>query len=168
MLFIMRAPSCSGKDSFIEKHHFEESAVISSDRFREMLLGDIASQQHNDLVFDMLFKVIEIRFLNKVQYTVLNATNLRFKDCSRYVDLCKKYRVNYTFLAIQPPSLEELNERNVNRGKKGGLVVPEKTLARHHHRYTACEEPFLQEALYSDLCQYIEIDQEHKVIRHVV
>lgn len=167
MLFIMRGTTCSGKDTFIDNTFINRSHVLSSDVFREMILGDITSQQQNGLVFDTLFKIMEYRFLNRVNWTVFNATNLRMKDVARAIDLCKRYHVPFTFISIIPPSIEELESRNIQRSQDSPILIPSKVIAKHHNRYEASKEPFIKEATYNDLCTWIEIDQDYEVITHV-
>lgn len=165
MLFIMRGASCSGKDTFIDKFYHNRNAVLSSDQFRELLFGDIGSQQQNDRVFDMIFNILETRMLNRVNWTVLNSTNLRFKDVHRPIELCKKYHVPFTFISIIPPDLEVMIERNKKRRLQTGLDIPELVLERHHARYENCKEPFLREATYNELCTWVEIDQDYEVVQ---
>lgn len=167
MLFIMRGTSCSGKDRFIDKNFPNKNHVLSSDNFREMMLGDITSQQHNKRIFETMYEILECRFLNRVNWTVLNSTNLRFKDCSTAIELCKKYMVPFTFISIEPPSLEELQSRNELRALSSPLLIPDHVLEKHHNRYWASMDPFLQEAQYNPLCTWIEIDQEWEVLNHV-
>lgn len=166
MLFIMRGTTLSGKDTFIKSSFPNPNHVLSSDNFREMMLGDITSQQHNKKVFDMIHEILECRFLNRVEWTVLNATHLRIKDCSVPIELCKKYRVPFTFISIVPPSIEELKERNEKRSQVSPLRIPESVIEKHHNRYEASKEPFLKEAQYSPLCTWIEIDQDWQVVHH--
>ena len=163
MLFIMRGTSCSGKDTFIHTHFPNQNHVLSSDNFREMLLGDRSSQQHNARVFDMMTEILEIRFINKVNWTVLNATHLRIRDCNQVIELCKKHHVPFTFISIEPPSVEELVERNRKRWLMTGMNIPESVLTKHHERYYNNLENFHKEAIHNPLCTFIEIDQQYKV-----
>ncbi len=167
MLFIMRGASCSGKDTFITKNFPNRNHVLSSDNFREMMLGDITSQQHNKRVFDMIHEILECRFLNRVNWTVLNATHLRIRDVSAPIDLCKKYQVPFTFISLVPPSLQELKERNKIRAMSTPMNVPDGVLEKHLNRYEASKDPFIQEASYNPLCTFIEIGQDWEVVNHV-
>lgn len=167
MLFIMRGTSCSGKDRFIDQNFPNRNHVLSSDNFREMLLGDISSQQHNKRVFEMIHEIMECRFLNRVNWTVLNATNLRIRDVGIPIELCKKYHVPFTFVSIVPPTLEVLKERNQYRSMTSSLLIPDTVLEKHLNRYEASKEPFLKEATYNTLCTFIEINQAWEVVHHV-
>lgn len=167
MLFIMRGTSCSGKDVFISQSFPDSNHVISSDVFRELLLGDITSQQHNDRVFGMMLEVLEYRLLNRVEWTVWNSTNMRFKDIHKVIEMCKKYHEPFTFISINPPSFETLRERNEKRKDIIGMDIPDSVFERHLHRYEASKSPFQKEAVYNDLCTWIEIDQDHNVLEHI-
>lgn len=164
MMFIMRATCCSGKDTFIEKHFSNKNSVFSSDNFREMMCGNMSSQMFNKQVFDKMHSIIEFRLANRVAYTVYNATNIRFKDTSAIVEMCKKYHVPYIFISIIPPDIEVLKERNLNRYNETGILIPERVLEKHFDRYESCKETFIKEAIYSDLCKFIEIDQDYEVL----
>ena len=163
MLFIMRATSCSGKDRFIDIHFHNRNHVLSSDDFREILLGDRASQQQNTVVFDTIHSILETRFINRVSWTVLNATNLRIKDCNKTIELCKKYGIPFTVISIQPPTVEELILRNQKRASQGGLDIPDNVFSRHVERYYNNLSNFHLEANNNPLCKFIEIDQDYKV-----
>lgn len=165
MLFIMRGPSCSGKDTLINKVFPNQNHVLSSDRFREMLVGDINSMQNSPRVFSLIYDILESRFANRVNWTVLNATHLRIKDIARPIELCKKYNVPFTVISIEPPSIEELAERSEHRRAMTGHNVPVSAIERHWNRYYNAMDPFLQEARYNPLCTFVEIDQEERVIR---
>lgn len=165
MMFIMRATTCSGKDTFIAEHFNKPNNIFSSDNFREMLCGDMSVQQFNKKVFETMHDMIEFRLANKVDYTVYNATNLRFKDASAVVELCKKYQVPYIFISIAPPSLDELKARNEERHlTKNVPLIPEGVIEKHYERYESCRQRFVDEAYNSKLCKFIEVDQNYEVI----
>lgn len=166
MIFILRGTTCSGKDTFIRRTFCNTNHVLSSDDFREMLLGDRGSQQHNKRVFSMMHEILEIRFLNRVNWTVFNATNLRFRDVQAIVDLCKKYRVPFTFISIAPPPVETLYKRNIDRHERGGILVPYTVIDKHHARYETAKDMFIKEAMYDELCTWIEIDQNYDILRY--
>lgn len=167
MLFIMRGTSCSGKGTFIRSFFKNDNHILSSDDFRELLLGDRSSQQHNTRVFEMIHNILETRFLNRVNWTVLDATNLRIRDCNATIELCKKYKVPFTFISIQPPSVEELIERNKVRFNQTGFNIPENVFDRHSERYYNNLSNFHKEAYNNPLCTFIEIDQDYKVINEI-
>lgn len=166
MMFIMRGTTCSGKDTFIEQHFDNKNAIFSSDNFREMMCGNMSVQNFNKQVFEEIHRIVEFRLANRAAYTVYNATNLRFKDASIIVELCKKYHVPYIFISIVPPSLDILKDRNeIRHMNKGVPLIPEGVIEKHFDRYETCKETFIKEAMYGDLCKFIEIDQNYEVLR---
>lgn len=166
MMFIMRGTSCSGKDTFISQN-FYPNVVVSSDALRLMLTDDAGNQRCNQAMFNILNQIIEQRIANRVHHTVYNATNLKIKDTSSVIELCKKYKCPYTFLSIVPPSMEELIARNETRYSKGGIFVPEDVLGRHFTSYESCKKPFIDEAMNNPNCSFIEIDQNYEVVQSV-
>lgn len=168
MLFIMRGASCSGKSTFLKEYFKgQDSHIISSDKYREILFGSQYIQSKNKELFDFISKIMEIRFLSHVPWTVYDATNLRISDASSAIELCKKYKVPYTFLSIEPPDCEELTRRNHSRGAEGGLLVPDDILTKHHKRYHDNTKYFVEEAVNSPLASFIEFDQDRNVKNYV-
>lgn len=168
MLFIMRGASCSGKDTFINQT-FGESCphVISSDDMRVKLTGDVSKQDYNTRVFELMEEFVKTRVLNGADYTVINATNLRMKDTRRFIELGKELKSRMVMISIAPPAPTELIKRAEARELEGGLRTPDGVLYKHYERYENCKKAFLNEATYNDLFQFIEINQEQEVIRHV-
>lgn len=164
MVFIMRGTTLSGKDTFIKDHFKDEGAVLSSDYFRAMVCGDVSIQNQNKMVFDTLYQILEYRLINRVEYTVLNATNIKYKDTSRAIELCKKYKVPYTILSITPPTVSELERRNLKRFSEKGIHIPPEVIQKHHDRYELCKEPFVKDAINNPHCSFIEFDQDYNVV----
>jgi len=168
MLFFMRSPSCGGKDTFIRKHFMKEGGqVISSDAFRELLTGDINNQQMNERVFSLMAEVLDFRLANRVSWTVVNATNLRMRDCSRFVDIAKKHHTPFMFICIAPPSREILHERAISRQKQTGMIYVPEVIDKHYDRYESAARPFIEEATYNANCKLIEVNQSYEVIREI-
>lgn len=167
MLFIMRGTSLSGKDTFINSTFNRPNNVLSSDNFRELLFGDMSYQGQNNVVFDKMYTILEHRLIYKVEWTVLNATNLRMKDISIPVGLCGLHQEPFTIISIQPPSLEELMFRAEQRIKDGGINIPTHVLTKHLARYEGSLDSFVAEAKHNPLCTFVEIDQNHDIIQMV-
>jgi predicted kinase len=169
MIILMRATSCSGKGTFIKKNFGEKNAnhVLSSDEFREKICGTMSEQRQNKKVFDMMYNILESRLTNRVPLTIMDSTHIRFADCQTVVELSKKYHTPIMVISIQPPSIEELKERNESRMTQTGIYIPEDVLEKHLHRYSASMEPFIKEAMYNDYFKFTEIDQDYNVIRFV-
>lgn len=170
MIFMMRGTTCSGKDTFIEKHFkdaFQDGAIFSSDMFRKMLCGDVHVQKYNKQVFEMMHNIIESRLANKVAYTVYNATNLKMRDASNILELAKKYHTPVTIISIIPPELDELVRRNEERCEKTGFYIPKHVIEKHHKQYFECLGPFIKEAENNSHVKFVEIDQDYEVQREI-
>lgn len=159
MIFIIRGTSCSGKDTFIEKH-FKEHCVLSSDKFRLMLIDNMKDQSKNGVVFENIKHILEQRLRFGVAYTVINATNLKYKDCQDYFDLAERFGENVTVISIDPPSLEVLFERSKNRGSLGGLEVPNEVIERHYNSYFTSMDRFIEVTGKSDKFSFVRINQD--------
>jgi predicted kinase len=168
MIIVMRGTTCSGKDTFAyTQFEGKENHILSSDNFREMLFGTKTEQRKNRLMFDTLYDVLEHRLQCRVPFTVVNSTNLRFKDIDKVLELSKKYHTPIMVISIQPPSLSSLKERNKKRAEETGFYVPETVIEKHYNRYFASMEPFIKEAIYNDNFRFTEIDQDYNVVRMV-
>lgn len=163
----MRGVSCSGKDTFINNYFPEYGNVLSSDDFRQMMFGSTAEQRHSDKVFKLMYELLESRLLFRAEWTVMNSTNLRIKEASTIIELCKKYYTPFTILSIHPPKVEELKDRNKKRFTETGIYIPEHVIERQYLRYFDCMEPFVQEAVNNVYGSMIEFNQNEEVLRHV-
>lgn len=165
MLFIMRGTSCSGKDTFIEQH-FEPHTVLSSDWYRKVLTNDVTNQQQNGIVFDHIRMVLEQRLKNRLPYTVINATNLKMKSISEFLDLAEKFGERVTVITLDPPEKEELIRRSKHRGSLGGLETPEDVLERHWESYYNSLPAFYEKADKYRGAEFtiVRINQDHEII----
>jgi predicted kinase len=163
----MRATTCSGKGTFIKQHFKHDSAIFSPDKFREMMCGDIHTQQFNKQVFDTMHHMMDFRLSNRAEYTVYDATNLRIRDASAVIELSKKHGCPITVVSIHPPAIEDLFERNNARYMATGVLIPDSVIDKHYNRYFASMDPFLKEASYNRLMKFIEINQDYEVLREI-
>lgn len=134
MLIIMRGTTLSGKSTICNELN-DKSIVLSSDNFRCMLNGNQVTQKNNKNVFDLLRSVLEQRLKNMVDITIIDATNLKYKDVKLYIELAKQYNTDYYVYSITPPSLEILKERNIQRYISEGVVIPEYVIEKHYNNY---------------------------------
>lgn len=168
MIIIMRGTTCSGKDTFIQSEFGElPNHILSSDNFREMLFGDMKEQRKNKMVFQYIYDVLEQRLQCRVPFTVMNSTNLKFKDIENIIELSKKYKAPIMVISILPPALDVLKERNMKRAEASAFFVPEHVIENHHKRYHDAMELFIKEAMYNELFNFTEIDQDYNVVRVV-
>ncbi len=171
MLIIMRGPSCSGKSTLaISICNILEvnpnTTIISSDNFREMLTGDMSNQRQNKDTFEMLYSVMESRISNRVPRTIFDATNLRWKDIKRAVELCHKYGERYMVLSVDSSktSVTELIRFNKERSDKGGLFVPETVFETHLKRDADNIEFVEKQVLADDLGAFYVCDRQGNII----
>lgn len=163
MIFLIRGTSCSGKDTFCDKH-FPPHTILSSDQIRLLLTNDMKDQSKNTFVFDHLRLVLETRVRFGTPFTVVNATNLKFKDIVQYIDIADKYGKSVTVISIDPPEVDELIKRMVLRAAKGGLAVPVEVLQKHHASYYNSMDRFKEaESEYANY-KFVRIDQEWNIV----
>lgn len=167
MIFVMRGTVCSGKSTFVKDNFKPYENVISSDDMRIRFTGDRHCQTSDTLVFQEIHKTIEYRLLNKVKWTVFDATNIKIKSCRDIIELSKKYHASITFISIIPPDLEELKRRNNQRSIDEGFYVPEDVIERMYNNYQSSTQGFVMEAMHNPYCTFIELDQNHEVVRMI-
>lgn len=143
MLIIMRGTTLSGKSSLCEQNLLK-TATIESDHFRELICNNVSTQNMNKTVFDTLRQVLEHRLEARVNLTIIDATNLKYRDVKEYVKLAEKYFTPYYFVHVEPPSLEEMRERNFKRYKIQEKFIPEHVIERHYNTYHNNIDVFLE------------------------
>lgn len=164
MIYIIRGTSCSGKDTFIQHQWGFDHVVLSSDNIRKILTNDVADQSRNSMVFDYLKHTLELRLMNGCPYTVINATNLKYKDVEDYVNLAEKYGSKATVISIKPPEISELIKRSSERAALGGLNVPTHVIEKHYNTYTTSMPRFIEVAKEGKI-KFVEIDQKWNIIQ---
>lgn len=165
MIFIMRGASNSGKDTFC-KEHFESHCVISSDELRLKYLNNINDQTMNQFIFDKVREILSDRLRFGCSYTVINATNLKLKDCKDYLDIADEYGAGITFISIDPPEdTGVLIERGKNR--VAGASVPEDVILRHVQTYWSQKRSFEDLAISNSNIKWIRISQDWEVVDEI-
>jgi len=109
---------------------------------RKTFLGDMTNQRSNNMIFDMMYTILETRLFHGCGHTTMNSTNLKMADCRRFFDLCGKFGANITLLNIHPPSIEELIRRNKERFERTGFNIPEHVFQTHTERFYNCFPEF--------------------------
>lgn len=85
--------SASGKTSYAKELAKEHNAIIlSSDKIRECLFGDITDQKGNGLVFDTMHRAMT-HLLKQERNIILDATHLTIKDRKKVLTLLKPFDV---------------------------------------------------------------------------
>jgi predicted kinase len=112
--------SGSGKSTFAA-HHFNDEAVLSSDRFRAQATGDESDQSLNDAVFVRLHEAVDRR-LEAGLLTVVDATNVHWADRARLLDLSRRHRRPVVGIVFDLPA-EVCLRRNASRHRTVGAGV---------------------------------------------
>lgn len=112
------------------KQHFDETCILSSDDYREKILGNVSDQSNNSLVFDALYKDMELKFREGVQDVIFDATNLSVKRRKRFIDLAHKYNYQVEAVVFVEP-LDVILERNKSRDR----VVPEDVIIQKYKNF---------------------------------
>jgi protein phosphatase len=106
-LVLLVGPSGAGKSTFAESV-FERSEIVSSDAIRAELLGDFRNQNYQDKVWEELGRRVELK-LSMGQRTVVDATNVRFRDRKPLIDIAAKYGVELFYIVLNRPIEEKLS-----------------------------------------------------------
>jgi predicted kinase len=118
----------SGKSTYGER--LKDYTIISSDKIREEVFGDINDQTHNTEVFNIIFKRTR-ETLKAGGNVYLDATNLVAKRRIAFINSFKDIpNVSFSCVLFVPP-YETCLERNSKRDRK----VPEEVIARMLRRF---------------------------------
>lgn len=124
----------SGKTTYAEKYIKEHHNTIhlSSDKIREELWGNEATQGDNNKVFSLMqYRAIEA--LNNGQSVVYDATNVTRKDRSYIITLCPKFAKIECHIIWAP--IETCIERDAARERTVGKEVIDRMLKRFQAPY---------------------------------
>lgn len=120
LLLLRGAPGC-GKSTFIDNNGLRPYA-LSADELRlkcsspvQNIYGEIEiSQNHDKDVWDMLFRLLEIR-MKSGEFTVIDATNSKTSEMNNYKELASKYRYRIFCVDFTDLPIEECKRRNNSR-----------------------------------------------------
>lgn len=131
-LYILSGPPASGKSTLLknllESNIISKDCIVSSDELRIQILGEKysldnnnepyshPSENSNDLVFSMIKNIISER-CKKGLLTFFDATNINDEVRKEYVNIAKKYNIDYEILIIHNDNID-LYDNNNNRNKK--------------------------------------------------
>ena len=130
--YIMIGLPASGKDYYIETNKEEDDVVVSSDKIREELLGDVKDQKHNGEVFNEMFKRT-CAALKNGQNVYYNATNINRR---RRINLIKEIKSAiktdiYFYAIVIATPYERCLINNGERKRK----VPEEVIKRMYYHF---------------------------------
>lgn len=144
-LVLLRGSPACGKSTFITTHNLEPYA-LSADTIRLQycspalsINGDWAISQRNDkIVWDTLFKMLEVRMQNGC-FTIVDATNSKTAEMNRYKELCQKYRYRIMCVDMTDVPIEVCKERNSKRAEY--KRVPEEVIDNMYSRFATQNIP---------------------------
>ena len=90
-LVLLIGSSGAGKSTFAARH-FQPTEILSSDRCRAMICDDESDQTINTEAFELLHLIAQLR-LQRQKLTVIDATNLQFRDRQPLLSLAQAARV---------------------------------------------------------------------------
>ena len=105
-LVLMVGPSGAGKSTAI-KNLFNETEVVSSDSIRASMLGDFQIQANLPDVWDEVFRRVKL-MLGFGQRVVVDATNLRTRDRTQFIDVAKQFGVDLVYVVVNRPVEQKL------------------------------------------------------------
>lgn len=144
LLLFRGAPGC-GKSSFIDQNGLRPYA-LSADEIRlqcqsaqQTADGRVEISQKNEQdVWNMLFKLLEIRMRNG-EFTVIDATNSKTAEINRYKEMCDTYRYRIFCIDMTDLPIEECKRRNASRPVL--KQVPEYVIDKMYSRFATQKIP---------------------------
>lgn len=145
LLLFRGAPGC-GKSTFIKEHDLEQY-TLSADSIRLQIQspvlmpnGSMGISQKNDKdVWKILFNLLEKR-MGKGEFTVVDATNSKTSEISRYKEFADKYRYRMYIVDMTDIPIDVVKERNANRLPEYKRV-PDKAIDKMYARFATQKVP---------------------------
>ena len=144
-LLLMRGSAGCGKSTYIEKNGLKPYTLCADDI--RMLCSspnmtadgsECISQANDKVVWDMLFKLLELRMQNG-EFTVIDATNSKTSEMNRYKDLCDTYRYRMYCVDFTDVPIEVTKARNAAREPL--KRVPEAVIDKMYARFATQKIP---------------------------
>lgn len=138
-VFMMVGVPGSGKSTIANKlSEITGAKVLSSDEYRQRLLGDMNNQNNNGMIFDALFTDAKNYLISNTNI-ILDMCNVTEKD--RRNSLTRLAGIYDKFIAVElTTSMSDCIYRNNQRER----VVPETVIHSMKYRYVSpkCDEGF--------------------------
>lgn len=131
-IYMMIGLPASGKSTIAEALSEQKNAeIVSSDKIREEVLGNINDQSKNSEVFEIVNKRIVDLIING-QNAIFDATNINYKKRMNFIKEMKREcpEVKVSAVLVATP-YEECLERNAKRDRK----VPEDVIKRMYYSF---------------------------------
>lgn len=125
-LIIMVGPPGAGKTTIAKEivDTFGNFVIVSPDKIREEITGDINNQSQNEIVFSRVYGQLNA-YLKDGYNVIYDATNCRSTYRYKIVDVCKAYAYKIICLMSTTP-IAECIRRNNDRNR----VVPEDVIEK--------------------------------------
>ena len=144
-LLLMRGAPGSGKSTYIERNNLKKY-TLCADEIRLLIQtpimqtnGNFAISQNNDnKVWAVLFDILEAR-MQRGEFTVIDATNSKTKEMTRYRDLAKAYRYRIYCVDFTDLPIEVCKERNKQRPEY--KQVPDEVIDKIYSRFSGQKIP---------------------------
>ena len=138
-LYVLCGPSGCGKSTRASRilAYRTDITLVSTDKLREELFGNVNDQTQNNRIFQEAYKRIK-QYLKK-GHVIFDATNLTRRDRRKII---KMFSGVAELLCIYPLKNDELMETCLKRNKMRARQVPEQVIRLQCQRYT---EPSMEE-----------------------
>ena len=145
VLLLFRGAPGVGKSTYIRDHGLDPY-VLSADNIRMLCQSpvlDVDGKQcigmdHEKFVWETLFKILEFR-MDRGEFTVIDATNSKTSEMTRYKQLCSKYRYRIFIIDMTTVPIEECKRRNLTREPL--KQVPEASIDKMYARFQTQKVP---------------------------
>ena len=175
ILLLLRGSAGCGKSTWIEKNGLKPY-TLSADDIRLLCQGPIMqvdgtqgiSQSNDNVVWKTLFSLLEVR-MEKGEFTVIDATNSKTSEMTRYKEMCDTYRYRIYCVDFTDIPIEEVKKRNANREPL--KRVPEEVIDKMYSRFATQKIPSGIKIIKPDELDTIWIKMfdlsEYKKIHHI-
>lgn len=145
VLLLLRGSAGCGKSTWIEKNGLKPY-TLSADDIRLLCQspvmkpdGTVGISQNNDkTVWNTLFRLLEVR-MQKGEFTVIDATNSKTSEMTRYKQMCQDYRYRIYCVDFTDIPIEETKRRNASRDEL--KRVPEEVIDNMYARFATQKVP---------------------------
>lgn len=139
VLLLMRGAMGCGKSTWIEQNGLKPYTLCADD-IRLLCQAPVldidgtrkVSQKNEKVVWRTLFDILETR-MKRGEFTVIDATNTKTSEMSRYKDLAKKYRYRIYCVDMTDVPIEVAKSQNAKRDPI--KFVPEEAIDRAYARF---------------------------------
>lgn len=145
ILLLLRGAPGVGKSTWIKEHGLQDY-TLSADSIRLLCQSPVLDVDgkpcigtaHEKFVWKTLFEILEFR-LDRGEFTVIDATNSKTAEMTRYKEICAKYRYRMYCVDMTTVPIEECKRRNKLRDPL--RQVPETSIDKCYSRFATQKIP---------------------------